>query len=231
MSNVSVTPLSLEAIRALAEKDGSLWVINYTDHGMQRNRGNMHVSFTDENGENHGIVFPNTWIPIDASTFASVKQLIKSQTFLGAIRTSDLIVISDDEAKKMLNLPNAKDESANVAKKYANIAGVVRASTAGGTVNIFSGDTNAAPAMSENESAFSDESVSDPRLNEIVDMFTTQRLGDSDSADALKAISPRPSENALMLALSRITVTNSETYRTIAGILSGESVTGSENGE
>ena len=41
--SVSINPLSIEQIRELADKDGSLYIINYTDRGRQRNRGVFHL--------------------------------------------------------------------------------------------------------------------------------------------------------------------------------------------
>jgi len=220
-NNTPVTPLNMEQIREIAEKDGALWVINYTDRGMQRNRGNLHVSFVDETGASHGIVFPNTWIPIDAATYASSKQLIKSQTFLAAIRNTDLICISAQEAKGLLALPNAKAEIENVAKKYANIAGVVSASP--DKINIFSGDTGAAPAPDFSlPTEEANTSPTDASLVNIIDMFNDRNISDGEAASRIKGLTPKPSETALIKVMSNINVTTSETYKAITYILNGE---------
>lgn len=219
MANVSVTPLSMEEIRSICEKDGALYVINYTDRGSQRNRGNLHVSFVDETGATHGIVFPNTWIPIDAAAYASSKQLIKSQTFLAAVRSTDIVVISESEAKQLLSRPDAKEESKKVATKYAGSAGIVSAST--DRISIFNGDSGAAPAPDLATLERDAGSITDSELNDLVVSFNNRTLSDIEVASRIDALLPRPSEDAIIKAMNTVTVTTSETYKSLTNTLNG----------
>jgi len=216
--SVSVTPLNMEQIRELCEKDGSLYVINYTDRGQKRNRGNLHISFVDETGSSHGIVFPNTWIPIDASTYASTKQLVRSQTFISSIRNGDLIAINRSEALKILDSANAKEEAKKVATKYANVSGIV--SNTSETVNIFSGDSGAAPAANLDQlDNASEASLSDTDLHRLIDGFNSNALSDVDSASRINSLLPRPSEDAIIKAMNNVGVTSSETYKALLALL------------
>ena len=217
MSNVSITPLSMEQIREICEKDGALYVVNYTDRGLQRNRGNLHVSFVDETGNTHGIVFPNTWIPIDAAAYASSKQLIKSQTFLAAIRSTDIVVISESEAKQILSRPDAREETKKVATKYAGSAGIVSATPE--RINIFNGDSGAAPAPDLSVADTDGGSLSDSDLNSIVEMFKNGGMSDRDAASRIDNLIPRPSEDAIIKAMNTVVVTTSETYKALMNTL------------
>lgn len=219
--SVSINPLSIEQIRELADKDGSLYIINYTDRGRQRNRGVFHLSAVDESGASYAIVVPNTWIPIDLSMYGSVKQLTKSQSFINAFRNRDIIAISAEQAKSMLARPDAKEEAAKVDLKY-NKTNVGIGSTE--TIQLSTGssiDVNNLPQQPSEVAAKEDVlTKSDEALLELVDKFNKNHISDMDAVNALLAISPAPQDETLRNATMSINYTTSPFYLKLSELIS-----------
>lgn len=227
--SVTINPLPLDEIRALAEKDGSLYIMNYTDRGRQRNRGVFHMSATDESGQAFQIVIPNTWIPIDLSTYGSVKQLVKSQSFLNAFRTRDLIAISTEHAKSILRSAEAQEEAEKVNIKYNRTGSGISTETISITTSS-SIDINNLPSQ-PSETAQKEEVVtaSDMALGQLIDQFNKNQIGDAAAVTALLEISPPPQTKALQEGIVSITFTTSPFYMKLADLLAtghGEPVGG-----
>lgn len=214
--SLNVNPLSLEEIKSIAEKDGSLYVINYTDRGRQRNRGIFHLQVIDESGESFAIVVPNTWIPVDLSMFCSIKQLVKSQSFLNAFRNTDLICISSGQAKQILDNPDAQSEAEKVALKYKlNVA-------AKPSISISTDSSISVNNLPSQPSSVEDEDTmtpSDEKLLGIVDSFNKNQVSDIDAVNQLKAINPPPRDNAIRESLMRISFTTSPFYITLSDLI------------
>lgn len=212
MSQVAVTPLTLEQVRKLAADGQSVWVMNYTDKGNQRNRGTLHITAQDENGSSFAITIPNTWIPINLSEYGSVIQLLKSNSFLDTFRKRDLIFIAGEEATKLLASGEAQAEKAKVDQKYNSAT-----SSAGGNEQI---KISQVSSINENMIASgiagedkNQPSHSDKLLISIVDRLEGGALDPSQALSELKSISPAPQMNYIQEALMRVTVTTTDFYR------------------
>lgn len=211
MSQLQVTPLSIEEIRKIANEDGSLWVINYTDQGRKRNRGNLHITFADESGVLTGLTVPNTWVPIDLSTYTSTKQLVKSHTFLETFRNSNLICISDAQAKNILSSPKAKEESEKIAEKY-KISGSTLVNK---DINIFADSSSASPSMETVNKVVEGADAVKSRLIEVITLFNDNKISESDAIEFVDQLEPQPTQEVIIELLSTINMTNSDFYKSL----------------
>lgn len=208
MSHVSVTPLSLDEIRELITTGKSLWVINYTDHGRQRNRGVLQISAQDETGAPFAITVPNTWIPVNLAEYGNIAQLLKSQAFLDTIRKRDIVCISATEASALLSTPEAREEKQKVDQKY-NQSLASHSTSEKITISQVSSVSTLAPEP-ENED---ENTEGDNKLNNLVNQFNENRLTDQQAIEAFKDIEPRPTMDGIQKALMNVKFTTDAFYK------------------
>lgn len=179
------------------------------------------MTVADESGQMIGITIPKTWIPINLSTFISPKQLVKSQVFLNAFRSQDLICISDNEAKAIMNRSDASTELDKVNAKYkTKMANRSKLNINTAESTVLHNTSQPSEQSSEQEAQLT---PSDEKLMVLVDRFNRNAISDNDAVAQLEAIQPAPTPVALQDAAIKITFTTSPFYVALGEMIGRES--------
>lgn len=164
MSQVSVTALrNPRAIWEEAKKTGSLWVLNTSDAGGTRRRGEVMLSVMDENSKEIVVLLPSTWMPLDLSSYTDTAHFEKSTNFRAYINNELITVITDESAQQLLKDPAAKPEAVRVKALMANNRNALGVPLAGGegseTIKVNTGLTQPHAITKADEAAVSKEDM------------------------------------------------------------------------
>jgi len=219
MSEIKVTPLNINQVRELGEKDRSLYVINTTDQRQSQSRGDLHIQVNDDFGQAQNIIIPNTWIPFDLARYGSVKPMIRSKGFLDALARRNLIVLADDDAKKILDTPEAKEESKKIDEKYKRIGtgGHEETYTVQATPTIVN---DVALQPSELDQSKNEINPSDDKLREMYLKFSTGQMREQEFIDQINKLAPAPSA-AVIQEISSMGRMSPNVMHTIGNLMAG----------
>ena len=111
--NLKLKAISLSDLEA----DGkySVWVLNKTNP-----RGIVNISMPDNLGGTVVMIIPITWIPIDLTTQTTREGLLKSPVMRRLITSGSLMLISEEDALKVMESPEAKEEAKRVYSVVQN---------------------------------------------------------------------------------------------------------------
>ena len=87
----------------------SVWVTNNSNP-----KGNINLTMNDGMGANMVVRIPVTFIPVDLATQASKAALVASPTFRRLVSMGMLVIISDDDANRVMSTPQAQKEAARI---------------------------------------------------------------------------------------------------------------------
>jgi hypothetical protein len=93
------------------DENTQVYVLNNSDLNGLRNKGEIYIPIrTHAAGDATIIKIPNTWIPIDLTTFVPRKALIDSAEFRRAVQNGIIRLINIATAEEVLHEPEAREE-------------------------------------------------------------------------------------------------------------------------
>lgn len=127
---------------AQASKTGPLWVINSSPEIFPPG-GDVFITVVGSDDRPVAINVELTWLPKDLSLYAPRKSVLESSFFYKAVNEGLLKIISDSDAKSILNKKGASSEQERLTAQYNAVKHASRAKGIAESVTISGGDQTA----------------------------------------------------------------------------------------
>lgn len=134
------------------QEGNSLWIINSSDLGGKRPKGNVIIVIKDADSQDVIITLPSSWVPVDLLSYTSMPNFAKSNAFRDNIRKGLITVLDDASAQQLMKLPQYAEELKRVkelTEGMTNSAQGGNGSLAGDTYTVNIGSPVAAPDLLE----------------------------------------------------------------------------------
>ena len=222
---ISVTPIkSFAEIKKIAE-EGDLWIINNTDLGNSRPRGNIALSIKDANGETIPVVLQATWIPINVATMCDPVAVATSQQFRSEVGKNNVVVITNKEAAAILEREDAKieqEEVENFRRGLSKANGTTPVMSDSSKISITTNNSGSSsrslPQIAQSD-AVENINEDDNILHKMVAEFNSGILTNEHAEEAFPTLNP--SLDALKTASGNIQNTGSKFFNMVADAISG----------
>lgn len=134
-------------------KEGSpLWIINSSDLGGKRPKGNVIIVIKDADSQDITIVLPSSWIPVDLLSYTSLSNFAKSNLFRDNIRKGLITVVDDESAQMLMDMQQYAEESRRVRDLTEGMVNSAQGGTgalAGDTYTVNIGGSSTQPELLE----------------------------------------------------------------------------------
>lgn len=100
---------AITVAQAEQSRSSSVWVLN-TSGSNGRSKGKLHITITEGNGRSTVVTVQDTRIPMDLTTQATKNALLTSPDFRRCVAAQVIRLISDEDAEKLLDNPDAQAE-------------------------------------------------------------------------------------------------------------------------
>ena len=153
--------LTLNDIRHF-DSTKSVWALNTTSSSpaMRRNKNPetgkwkqeradviINVSSATVHGERETIVIPQSFLPVDLTEYASIRDLLECRAFLKSVREGLITIIDEESADELFNSEGAAEERQRLAEKQQRLRdiGSARGITNTEVVNVSNPSENETP--------------------------------------------------------------------------------------
>lgn len=137
----------LSVSQAMTKTTPSLWILNTASERVERG-GEVAISISRKDGSSTTIMVPMSWLPIEATSFAPMKEVLEAPKFLDAVREHLVRIVTDEYAELLNSRPDAASERARINQRAEAVRAATSNRSLGRNVTISGGDeeTAATPA-------------------------------------------------------------------------------------
>ncbi len=114
--------LEIGDLRRMARENrlDTIHVLNMSDKGGTRDKGEILVPITDGNGEVKTMAIPLTFAPFDLTTLFDAEAIVKSSDFARLIASGNIVVLKEEIAKRLFEeSEDLRDERERVSSGHA----------------------------------------------------------------------------------------------------------------